>query len=387
MNSIFDQTIDRRHTGSVKWDHAVNDETICMDWADMDFKCPQAVIDCMKETASFGIFGYAEPGQKWYEALTGFCQRHYGWGPKREWVSYTPGVISALCAAVCAYTKPGDKVIIQSPVFVRFRDVVESNGRKVSDNCLKRVGDHYEIDFDDLEQRAADPDTHLMILCSPHNPVCRVWTKEELLKVGEICKRNHVIVVDDEIHCDLVFNPNRHYTFASLGDDYAMNSIVCFSPSKTFNLAGLQTAVAVICNPALKAEFDKVLHSRDICRPTIFGMKAMEAAYNHGDQWLDELLEYIHGNIEFVTKTIHDKCPKLHVIPSEGTYMVWIDCKGLGMGPGEAAKFFLEKANVSLTGGIGCGTGGEYFVRMNLAYSRSVVEEALQRMLAAVAML
>lgn len=382
--SIFDEIIDRRNTGSVKWDHALNEDTLCMDWADMDFKAPEKVVEEMKRAADFGVFGYVQPDEDWYDAITGFCRRRYGWNCQNSWLSYTPGVISGLAAAIEAFTKPGDKVIIQIPVFVRFRDVVESNHRIVSDNCLKFDGTRYTIDFEDFEAKASDPDTKLFLMCSPHNPVCRVWTKEELMRMGDICIQHHVILVVDEIHCDMIFQPNHHHTFASLGDAYAMNSVVCLSTSKTFNLAGLQTAVAAIPNPDLKKQFDQVLHSRDISRPTLFGQEAMRAAYRYGDQWLDELIDYIHGNFEYTYKKINGATHRLKVIDSEGTYLAWIDCSGLNLKSEEIQPFFLKRANVSLTSGAACGTGGEQFIRMNLAYPRTVIMEAVDRILRAI---
>ena len=382
--SIFDEVVDRRNTGSVKWDHALNEETICMDWADMDFKAPEKVIGAMKAAADFGVYGYVQPDDHWYQTITSFCSRRYGWSCQPEWLSYAPGVISALAAAVEAFTEPGDKVIIQSPVFVRFRDVVESNRRIVSDSCLKFDGTRYTMDFEDLEQRAADPDTKLFLLCSPHNPVCRVWTQEELKRAGDICLKHQVIMVVDEIHCDMIFQPYRHHTFASLGEEYAMNSVICLSTSKTFNLAGLQTAVAAIPNLSLKQKFDQVLHSRDISRPTLFGQEAMRAAYQYGDTWLDELIQYIQGNFEYTYHKINGATDQMRVIDSEGTYLAWIDCSGLGLNSNEIQPFFLNQANVSLTSGAACGPGGEQFIRMNLAYPRSVVTEAVTRLLKAI---
>jgi len=379
----FDKVVDRKDTRSVKWDLKQKD-IIPMWVADMDFEVPDEVVQAIKNRAEHKIYGYTAPDKEYYDSIIGWFERRHDFAIKKEWINYCPGVVPAVNMLIRAFTKPGDKVILQVPVYHPFFTAVESNGCEVVENPLKLTEDKYEINFEDLEAKIENNKVKVLVLCNPHNPVGRVWTKEELVRLGELCIKNNVIVISDEIHCDLVYKEYKHISFASINDDFAQISAVCTAPSKTFNLAGLQTSSIIIANNELRKKFSDVLENNGVWAPNIFGIEALEAAYNHGDQWLDEVIEYLKGNLDFLTQYISKNMPKLKIIKPEGTYLVWIDCRGLDMDSKELHNFFLNKAGVWFDEGYIFGRGGDGYERINIACSRKLLEEALKRMEAAV---
>lgn len=380
----FDTVIDRRNSGSMKWD-TNPDATILPMWvADMDFPGPPEVIEAVRKRAEAGVFGYTVPSGGYYEAVVAWLKRRHHFDIQTEWIKFGPGVVPALNMLMRAYTDPGDKVIIQMPVYYPFFISIKNNHREILDNPLKFIDGRYEMDFDDLERKARDPRAKVMILCSPHNPVGRVWTKEELTRLGEICLRNNVIVLSDEIHNDLILRGHHHTVFATISDDFARNSVVCVAPSKTFNMAGLQTSSIIIPDEKLRTLYTDVLESNFMRRPNLFGVVALEAAYRHGEAWLEALLSYLQDNLDFMTDFIARNIPEIKIIQPEGTYLVWMDFRALGMKGKELENFMLNKAKLWLDEGYIFGDAGDGFERINIACPRATLAEALSRLNAAI---
>ncbi|WP_040286323.1 MalY/PatB family protein [Sporosarcina koreensis] len=388
MKHDFDTVIDRMKTSSVKWDGAealFGAKDLLPLWvADMDFKVPEAVSKAVEAKAAHGIFGYTTRDDGYYDSIISWMKTRHNWTVEREWICHSPGVVTALSLAVQAFTEPGDKVIVQPPVYYPFMSTTENNGREVVFNPLKEQDGRYSMDFDDLRAKI-DGSVKLLMLCNPHNPGGTVWTKEDLQTLGEICLEHGILVISDEIHSDLVFEQGSHVPFASISDEFADSSITCTAPSKTFNLAGLQTSNIIIPNAGLRAAFEKETARNSIGMPNSFGPVATEAAYTEGGDWLADVLDYVKGNVEFITGYFKEHVPALKVLPLEATYLAWIDCRELGMSPEELESFFLTEAHVALNQGKAFGPGGEGFVRMNLACSRSVVEKAARQIEEAVA--
>lgn len=400
MKYDFDQEISRKGTNSIKWEYIQSEEAafklnkteeffgddrmLPMWIADMDFRAPQPVIDALVERARHGIYGYSEKGSAYFEAVIGWMRKRHAWKIKRNWILPTPGVVPALALLVQTFVKPGDRVIIQPPVYYPFYLVSEFNGAEIVRNPLLFEDGRYEMDFDDLEAKARDPRVKMLILCSPHNPVGRVWTEQELTRLGEICLANKVRVVSDEIHGDLVYAGTAFTPFARINRDFAQHSITCTAPSKTFNLAGLSTSNIIIANADWRAKFQRTLLNCALLDASIFGSLALEAAYNHGDEWLDQLLVYLKGNLDYLEDYIAANIPQLRVVHPEGTYLVWLDCRELGLDRAARKRLMLEKARVYLEQGTIFGEEGEGFERMNIACPRSVLKEALERIRAAV---
>ncbi|WP_026676281.1 MalY/PatB family protein [Fictibacillus gelatini] len=383
MKYDFDTAIDRMKTASVKWDDAENlfgEKDILPMWvADMDFKAPAPVIEALKDRAEHGIFGYTMRPESYYDAVAGWMERRHSWTIEKEWICHSPGVVPALSFIVEAFTQPDDKIVIQTPVYYPFTKVVEQNGRKLVHNPLKFEDGRYVMDYEDLKIKVSDPDVKMLILCSPHNPVGRVWTKEELIELGQICIENNVLVVADEIHFDLVYKAYQHTPFASISEEFANHSIICTAPSKTFNLAGLQISNIIIPNKKLRLTFSKTVENHFIGLSNTFGVTATEAAYRHGDEWLDQLMDYLQKNLEFMTEYIESHMSEIKVIKPEGTYLVWLDCRALGMGAKELERFMQKEAKVAFDEGYIFGKEGEGFTRVNIACPRSLLEEALKR--------
>ncbi len=383
MSYNFDEVIDRSNTGSMKWDfygRYFEEEDILPMWvADMDFRAPEPVIEAVEKVARFGIYGYTEETESYREAVVEWLKRRHNWTIRTEWLHYSPGVVPALHWIVRRFAHPGDKVILQPPVYHPFFEAVNTGGCHVVNNPLKQVGDSYQMDFEDLEKKIDDR-VKMIILCSPHNPVGRVWSREELARLGEICLKHNVLVVSDEIHGDLLLNGNKHVPFASISEEFALNSITCYAPTKTFNLAGLQISNIIIPNPSLASEFKIALENNDMSRPNIFASAAAEAAYRHGDQWLKEVLIYLEKNHALVREFIKENIPEIKVTTAQATYLAWLDCRGLGLDPGELKKFMEEKAGLGLSQGYVFGEGGEGFVRMNLGTPCTIVEKALHKL-------
>lgn len=393
MNNNFDQEVNRRDTNSVKWEFKQNEdlsgiehtqaffeEQILPMWvADMDFVSPRPVVDALVERAKHGIYGYTALTQAGYQSVVRWMQRRHGWEIEPEWISLSPGVVPALNMLVRALVSTGGKVLIQPPVYYPFYGAIEHNGAELVVNPLIYQNGRYRMDFDDLEAKCKDPGVQLAILCSPHNPVGRVWTREELIRFGEICIENNVLVISDEIHGDLIYYGHIFTPFAGISDLFSQNSVTCTSPSKTFNLAGLQTSCIVIPNQDLRSTFEKVLQSNGLFGLNTFGVVALQAAYDYGEAWLEELLEYLEGNLEYLEAYVAEHIPQLTVVRPEGTYLVWLDCRRLRLDKWELKKFMIEEAKVYLDEGFIFGAEGDGFERINIACPRSVLSEALDR--------
>ncbi len=382
----FDELIERKNTDSLKYDFALQrkkpDGLLPMWVADMDFRTPQCVIDALVERSRHGIFGYSESGEAYFLAVQRWYAQHFGWMPKPEWIIKTPGIVFAICAAMRSLTQKGDAVLIQPPVYYPFAACVRDNERKLVENQLVYADGRYSIDFEDFERKIVENDVKMFLLCSPHNPVGRVWTKEELLRLGDICLAHNVIVVSDEIHSDFVYQ-GRHTVFASLRPEYEQNCIVCTAPSKTFNLAGLQISNIFIPNRDMRRKVWREIYSAGYDQLNTMGMVACKAAYEGGREWLNDLLRYLAGNIAYIRDFLKD-LPQIKLVEPEGTYLVWLDCSALNMTDEQLKVFIEQKAGLWLDEGIMFGHGGEGFVRVNIACQRSVVERAFTQLAAAV---
>lgn len=390
MTYDFDRVWDRKDTYSVKWDGVgkfFGDADLLPMWvADMDFKAPPAVIEALKRQAEHGIYGYAMRPDSYDVAVVQWFKRRHHFEVKREWLVFSPGIVPALNVIVQAFTEPGDSIVIQPPVYYPFAQAVKRNGRTLVENPLAFDGERYTIDFDDLEQKLVTG-VKLLILCNPHNPVGRVWTKKELEQLGQLCLKHNVLIVSDDIHCDLIRKGYRHTPIASLSESLALQSITCTSPSKTFNLAGLQASHIIIPNERHRRTFKTAIKTLALDLGNTFAIPAVEAAYRHGEAWLDQLLDYLEGNIRFLTDFIRQNIPQVKVIQPEGTYLVWLDFRSLGLSPKELESLMRDKAKVALDEGYIFGTGGEGFERINIACPRSTLEEGLTRIAQAVKML
>ncbi|WP_406818009.1 MalY/PatB family protein [Metabacillus indicus] len=384
MMSMFDQKIDRYMTHSVKWDYSEEifgvKDVLPMWVADMDFRAPDEVISALQERASHGIFGYTSAGPEAKKAVQSWMKARHGWDVTQESIVFSSGVVTALSMAIQSLTDPGDAVLIQSPVYHPFFDMTEKNGRTLVNNQLKLENGAYQIDFEDLEEKAAHQKVKLMLLCNPQNPGGRVWTKEELQRIGEICAKHHVIVVSDEIHSDLMLFGHKHVPFASLSKEHARNSVTCMAPSKTFNLAGLQSSAIIIPNKEIRTKYEEFQKRQGFFTLNTFGIAGLTAAYTHGEKWLDELNSYLEENVNTVISYIEEHLPKLNVIRPDSTYLIWIDCTQLQKTDAELKELLLQKGKLALEDGTKYGPGGEGFVRMNIGCPRSLVHEGLERL-------
>ena len=380
MKYDFDKTIDRRATNSYKWDSAP--EGVLPMWvADMDFRTAPAIIDALQKRVAHGIFGYTRVPDAYYDAVTSWFSRRHGWDIDREWIIYTSGVVPAVSAVIKALTVPGDKVIVQTPVYNCFFSSIRNNGCEIVSNPLRRTADTYEMDFDALERCATDPRAKVMLLCNPHNPAGRVWTPDELTRLGNICLRNGVTVVADEIHCELVYQGFKYTPFASLSDAFLHRSVACVSPSKAFNIAGLQIANIVAFDNDLRSRIDKAININEVCDVNPFGVAATIAAYNEGEEWLNQLVDYLHGNYEAMAEFCRRELPEFPITRLEGTYLVWMDCSSLGMPSDALEHALLDDARLWLNAGTMYGAEGEGYMRWNIACPRSVMLDGLNRFL------
>ena len=380
MKYDFDKTIDRRATNSYKWDSAP--EGVLPMWvADMDFRTAPAIIDALQKRVAHGIFGYTRVPDAYYDAVTSWFSRRHGWDIDREWIIYTSGVVPAVSAVIKALTVPGDKVIVQTPVYNCFFSSIRNNGCEIVSNPLRRTADTYEMDFDALERCAADPRAKVMLLCNPHNPAGRVWTPDELTRLGNICLRNGVTVVADEIHCELVYQGFKYTPFASLSDAFLHRSVTCVSPSKAFNIAGLQIANIVAFDNDLRSRIDKAININEVCDVNPFGVAATIAAYNEREEWLNQLVDYLHGNYEAMAEFCRRELPEFPITRLEGTYLVWMDCSSLGMPSDALEHVLLDDARLWLNAGTMYGAEGEGYMRWNIACPRSVMLDGLNRFL------
>ena len=387
-NLDFDTVIDRKNTGSLKHDfrekRGKSDDLLAMWVADMDFKTSSCVEDVVLKRMQHGIYGYTEPMEHYFDVLLAWYKKRYDWIVDKDEVVLSPGVMFAMATVVNNFTKEGDSVLIQSPVYMHFRDIIRDNGRKIVENSLV-IGDdfRYYIDYEDFEQKIVDNDVKLFLLCNPQNPGGRVWTEDELRRMGDICNRHNVIVVSDEIHADIVLY-GRHNVYANLGEAYAQNSIVCTSPSKVFNLPGLQLANIVIANEDYRKSFKKGIDKTGYSQLNTFAIETGEAVYEHGEEWYQAMLSYIRANVEYVIDFIKKYIPQIRCMKQDATYLLWINLTELGLSSIEQKELIEKKAGLWLNDGRAFGPEGKDFWRINLACPRSIVEEAMDKLRKAV---
>lgn len=378
----FDEIVDRHGTHSVKWDKCDSNDIIPMWVADMDFKAAPCIIDAMKDRLEHGIFGYANVPEEFYTSIINWFQRRHNWTINRDWIEYTTGVVPAFDAVLKAITKPGENVVVLTPVYNCFFTCIESNKCKTVEVTLTYNDNYaYTIDFKALEQALSDNNTHTLLFCNPHNPAGRVWTKDELLEVNKLCIKHGVTVISDEIHCEMMM-PGYHYTpFASISAEAQNNCITCGSPSKSFNIAGLQAAFITCSNTIQKALINQALIDNQVCSINPFGLEAFMAAYNHGESWILQFNEYLAGNFNLMCDMMNKELPLFHITPIEGTYLAWIDVTPTGMTSAQVTQKILDDGKVLVNDGAMYGKAGDGFIRINLATPRSLVKEATQRII------
>lgn len=379
MKYDFDEIVPRRGSNSYKWDTAKDDGVLPMWVADMDFRTAPPIIDAMAKRVRHGIFGYTRVPQAYFDAVTGWFGERHGFTVQKDWILFTSGVVPALSAVIKALAEPGDKVIVQTPVYNCFFSSIRNDQCEMVANELIYKDRTYSIDFAGLEEKASDPKVKLMLLCNPHNPVGRVWKREELQRIGEICLRNNVTVVSDEIHCDLVYPGHTHIPFASISDEFLLNSVTCTAPSKTFNLAGIQVANIIAADEDKRWKIDKSLNINEVCEINAFAIEALIAAYTQGGEWLEELKVYLHDNYAILLEFFKKHMPHLPVLPLEATYLVWIDCSALGQTSGEIAEALLAKEKLRVNEGLMYGAAGEGFIRINIATQRENLIKGLEK--------
>ena len=376
MKYNFDEIIPRRGTNSYKWDSAEDADVLPMWVADMDFRTAPPVVEALKKRVEHGIFGYVRVPDVYYEAVVNWFVRRHAWRIEKEWIIYTTGVVPAISAVIKALTLPGDKVMVQSPVYNCFFSSIRNNGCEMIANPLVYRNRGYQIDFDDLEKKAKDPKNKMLILCSPHNPIGRVWTREELEKVGRICIDNNVLVVSDEIHFDFILTGHKHTVFANISEEFAQHCIICTAPSKTFNIAGLKISNIVIPNDHLRKQLLEK-NQRDFASNAL-GIQACRICYDDCGAWKDEMLCMIEYNYQQVKKFVEEKLPQIKVIELQGTYLLWLDCTALGLSDEELEKLTLG-ADLYLDEGYLFGPGGSGFERINLACPTRYLMAAMER--------
>ncbi len=382
MKYDFDQVIDRTNNRSSKYDERIKKfgtmDVIPLWVADMDFKTAQPIIDAVKAKAEEGIWGYTSRPDSYFEAICNWQERRNGWKIDRSLVSWALGVVPAMAAILQVFTDPGDKVLIQTPVYSEFYDITEALGREVVENQLAEKDGAWSIDWEDFEEKVKE--VKIFLLCSPHNPLGIVWTPEQLKRMAEICMANHVLLVSDEIHSDLIFHGKKHTPTAVVSDEIGKYVISCISGTKTFNLAGLQASTTVFPNAEMKARYDKFWSSMDIHRNNAFSSVAMEAAFNEGEEWLEQLLVYIDGNFQFVKEYCEKHIPQIKVNVPDATYLMWLDCRELGMSNEELKTFMIEKAKIGLNEGYTFGRSLTGYMRLNAACPRSILEKAMKQL-------
>jgi cystathionine beta-lyase len=388
MEYDFNKIIDRKGTESVKYDLSEklfgNGEVLPMWVADMDFEVGEFIIEALSERLKHPVFGYTYRPDRFFETIVSWMSRRHGWDIEPDSIGFSPGIVPALNMCVLEFTNPGDRVVVQPPVYFPFFSAVSNHGRELVYNQLIQTDGYYEIDFDALEA-SFKGGAKLFFLCNPHNPVGRVWTLKELEKMAELCVRYEVLVISDEIHSDLILGDHKHIPLASLGKEIADLTLTCMAPSKTFNLAGLYTSMVIATNPELKKRYEKVLDAVHVGGDNIFGQVALEAAYTHGDAWLDQLLVYLEGNFHLLCRKLNASIPELVISPLEATYLVWLDFSFLGKSDKELNSFIINNAGLGLNHGPMFGPGGEQHQRLNIATPAKVVEEGADRLIRAFA--
>jgi cystathionine beta-lyase len=380
MKYNFDEIIPRRGTNSYKWDTPEEENVLPMWVADMDFRTAPAIIETLRRRVEHGIFGYTKVPQNYYDTIVKWFINRHQWEIDSQWIIYTSGVVPAISAIIKAMTIPGDKIIVQTPVYNCFYSSIRNNGCKMIANNLIYQEGRYTIDFDDLEHKAADPETKLLLLCNPHNPVGRVWTSEELQRIGDICLQNGVFIIADEIHCELTYEGHNYTPFASLSEEFRLRSATCISPSKAFNLAGLQIANIVAADSNIRSQIDRAINDNEVCDVNPFGVIATIAAYEKSEEWLDALRKYLWENYTYVRYFFKRHLPQYSVLPLEGTYLVWIDCRAAGIGSDNITSCLQNKQKLMVNSGTLYGPGGEGFIRLNIACPRKLLIDGLVRL-------
>ena len=384
----FDTVIDRRNTASVKHDTVIQNgypaDVLPMWVADMDFRVAPCITDALEKSTAHGIFGYSFPTEDYYAAVQNWFRSRFGWDIRREWMAFSPGVVFALSTAIRVTTRPGDAVLVTPPVYYPFYDVIQKDGRILVESLLQYENGRYSVDFQDFENKIVQNHVKLFILCSPHNPICRVWTREELQRIGDICRRHGVKVVSDEIHCDFTWSGVVHTPFPVACPEMADSTIVCTAPSKSFNLAGLQTSNIFIPGAPLREAWEQEMLRIHYHAPNSLGLLACKAAYENGAQWLDACISYMEGNLAYVRDFLRENLPQIRLVEPEGTYFAWLDCSGLGLSKEALDDLIIHKAKLWLDTGSLFGNCSAQFQRVVLACSRKVVTEAMDRLKAAV---
>ncbi len=374
----FDKPVNRRDAHSMKWD--VKEHELPMWVADMDFQTAPEIQAAIQERAAHGVFGYSVVPEEWYQAYMGWWERRHGFSMEKEWLVFCTGVVPAISSMVRKLTTPGENVLVQTPVYNIFFNSIVNNGRNIVESPLRYDESAYQMDFEDLERKLSNPQTTLMILCNPHNPVGKIWSREELGQVGELCRKYHVTVISDEIHCDLTSPGKEYIPFASVSENCRNHSITCIAPTKAFNLAGLQTAAVVVPNPNLRHKVWRGLNTDEVAEPNSFAVEAAVAAFTKGEAWLDALRVYIQENKNYVENFLKKEVPQIRMVPSQATYLLWLDCQEMQGCTTEFTQYLREYTGLYLSEGQQYGESGSPFIRMNIACPRSRVEDGMKRL-------
>ncbi|MEI7595621.1 MAG: PatB family C-S lyase [Bacteroidota bacterium] len=382
-SKLFDFTLDRTNTSSVKWDlrkDLYNKEDVLPMWvADMDFATPNFIIDAIKQRLSHPVLGYSFRSESYFQSIINWQKKQHNWEIKKEWICFSPGVVPALNMLVLALTNENDKIIIQPPVYPPFFDAVKNNNRKLLLNQLNYEDGKYSINFKDLKEKIA-LGAKMLILSNPHNPCGRVWKKEELISIIELCKENDVLILSDEIHCDLVLSNFKHQALAFVGKEYSDHIITAIAPSKTFNIAGMASSSVIISNEELRKKYENTLETIHVGMGNVLGAVASEAAYTLGELWLEHLINYLSSNISYTNERLAPYQKLVKVIPTEATYLLWLDFNGMRLTDAELSDFLIQKANLGLNKGTDFGSGGSGFARMNIACSKETLVHALNQL-------
>ncbi len=379
MSHNFDELIPRRGTNSYKWDSAADADLLPMWVADMDFRTAPPVVEALRRRTEHGIFGYTRVPDAYYESVIRWFSRRHGWKMDKSWILYTSGVVPAVSAVLKALTRPGDKVVVQTPVYNCFFSSIRNNGCRIASNPLIYENNAYRIDYGDLERKLSDPEVKVLLLCNPHNPTGRVWTREELTLIGNLCLRHGVTVISDEIHGELTYPGHVYTPFASISEAFLRHSVTCISPSKAFNLAGLQIANIVSADEEMRRRIDKAININEVCDVNPFGVVATIAAYDEGEEWLGQLLDYLKANYECFRNFCRTSLPDFPVVNLEGTYLAWMNCRALGIASETLERRLTEEAGLRLNAGTVYGVEGEGFMRWNIACPRTILLEGLKR--------
>lgn len=383
MSYSFDEQINRRNQNSLKWE--VGEQELPMWVADMDFQTAPEVRAAIEKRAALGVFGYTTVPKEWYDAYIGWWERRHGFRMEKEWLIFCTGVVPAISSIVRRLTCVGEKVVVQTPVYNIFFNSILNNGRKPVECPLSYDGTGYRVDFELLEEALKDPQTRLMLLCNPQNPVGKIWDREVLARIGELCAKHHVVVVSDEIHCDLTMSGKAYVPFASVSELCRDNSVTCLAPTKAFNLAGLQTAAVSVPNPALRYRVDRGLNTDEVAEPNVFAVCAAVAAFTKGEAWLDELRKYLYRGRQQVQDFLKEQLPAIRLVPGDATYLLWLDCSAVAEDTDAFASFLRERTGLYLSAGKQYGRGGESFLRMNIACPHTVLADGLNRLKAGAA--